>query len=279
MPERGVVARLCSGVAMALVVTLAIAGCSRLSFVKPDLSRGGYKQVAPDIRMTPDSYDSSAAIARTAVQQGQLALAQGDLAAATKASEQAVRAAPNLASSQTLAALVAERHGEQAKAGAHYRRAVELAPQQGGMHNNYGTWLCSNGRARESLEWFEQALADPGYPTPAVALANAGACADRAGDAALSVRYLVRALELDPVNPVALGAMAEYEFRTGEAFKARAFSQRRLAAAPADARSLVLASQIEEKLGDKDAAAVYVQRLRAEFPGTPGSGTGDNGKQ
>lgn len=279
MRDNRFAARMGSGVVVALVAMLAIAGCSRLSFIKPDLGRGSYTQVAPEIRMTPDRYDSKAAIARAAVQKGQLALAQGDLAAATEASGQAVRAAPELASSQTLAALVAERHGQQAKAGAHYRRAVELAPQQGGMHNNYGTWLCSNGRARESLEWFDHALADPAYPTPAVALANAGACANQAGDAALAVRYLVRALELDPVNPVALGAMAEHEFRTGEAFRARAFSQRRLAAAPADARSLMLASQIEEKLGDRDAAAVYVQRLRAEFPGTPGSGTGDNGKR
>src|SRR3546814_20433103 len=72
---------------------------------------------------------------------------------------------------------------------------------------------------------------------------------------------LVRsALALDPQIPVALAAMAEQEFRAGRAFQARAFSQRRLAAAPADARSLLLASQIEEKLGDKDAAARYVQR-------------------
>jgi type IV pilus assembly protein PilF len=146
------------------------------------------------------------------------------------------------------------------------------------MQNNYGTWLCSNGRARESLEWFDRALADPGYRTPAVALANAGACADEAGLGELAGLYLERAIELEPANPVALGVMAQREFRAGDAFRARAFSQRRLAAAPADRHALVLASQIEEKLGDKEAAAGYVQRLRTEFP-TSGSGTGDNGKR
>jgi len=44
----------------------------------------------------------------------------------------------------------------------------------------------------------------------------------------------------------------------------------------------MLASQIEEKLGDRSAAARYVQRLRAEFPDAQdarNSGTGDGGKR
>jgi type IV pilus assembly protein PilF len=45
-----------------------------------------------------------------------------------------------------------------------------------------------------------------------------------------------------------------------------AFTERRLAAAPANAAVLQLAAGIEEKLGDKAAASRYVQRLRAEFP-------------
>ena len=109
-------------------------------------------------------------------------------------------------------------------------------------------------------------------------MANAGACAGDAGLSELAAVYLDRALELDPTNPVALGAMAQREFRSGDAFRARAFSERRLAAAPADRSALLLASQIEEKLGDREAAAGYVRRLRAEFPGPPGFGTGDNGK-
>ena len=47
--------------------------------------------------------------------------------------------------------------------------------------------------------------------------------------------------------------------------------------APADARALQLASQIEHKLGDTAAAARYVRRLGEEFPGavpgTPGGST------
>ena len=236
------------------------------------------ERTAPEVRMTPDSYDSPAAKARLLVQQGQSALAQGDLAEAGKSAAKAIKVAPEDPTAHTLSAIVAERSGDSAKAGNAYRRAVDLAPGQGGVANNYGTWLCGNGRARESLEWFDRALSDPGYRTPSVAMANAGACAADAGDDVQAARYLAAALQLDPENPVALAAMAEREFRVGDAFRARAFSQRRLAAAPADRRSLVLASQIEGKLGDTVAAERYVQRMRAEFPATPPSVTGENGK-
>ncbi len=61
-------------------------------------------------------------------------------------------------------------------------------------------------------------------------------------------------------------AMADSEYRAGHYFEARAFSERRLAAAPASPHVLQLASQIEQKLGDTAAAARYVQRIGAEFP-------------
>ncbi|HEX5755503.1 MAG TPA: type IV pilus biogenesis/stability protein PilW [Arenimonas sp.] len=264
---------------VSLIAITTLAGCSRLSFIKPDYSRNDFRRTAAELDVSTDTRDKNAIAQRLALQQGQLAFTRGDLAVARKAAEQVLAAAPASASAHTLRAVVADREGQPELAGDHYRRAVELAPHEGGMHNNYGTWLCANGRADESLEWFEQALADRNYGTPAAALANAGACADKAGEGKRAVRYLEAALELEPDNPVALAAMAEHEFRAGRAFRARAFSQRRLAAAPANASSLLLASQIEQKLGDTEAAAGYVQRLRAEFPDSSGSGTGEDGKR
>jgi type IV pilus assembly protein PilF len=211
------------------------------------------------------------------VRHGQHQLALGDLDAAGNAAGQALDLDPDSAAAHTLMALVADRRDEPDTAGEHYRRAVELAPMQGGMLNNYGTWLCQNGQPAESIEWFRRALSAPGYATPARAAANAGSCAQRAGDTELARRFLEAALEMDPRNPVALYALASLEFHGGDAFHARAFSQRRLAAAPATADALRLASQIEEKLGDKEAAARYVQRLRAEFPDASGSGIGEDG--
>lgn len=273
-PERGAGEGVRWG-ACVLVVLVAV-GCSRLTFIKPDLGRGDFERTAPELDIQTDPRHDGA---RISLQQAQAAFSAGRLEEAARFADQSIQQNPDSAAAHTLRAVVADHRGEVERAGEHYRRAVELAPHQGGMFNNYGTWLCANGRAEESLGWFQRALADPNYPRRSTAMANAGACAMDAGQAEQGAKLLEAALEKDPVNPVALSAMARYEFNAGRAFQARAFSQRRLAAAPADAASLLLASQIETKLGDKEAADRYVQRLRAEFPATSGSGTGDDGKR
>ena len=84
-------------------------------------------------------------------------------------------------------------------------------------------------------------------------------------------------IRLGAYAAVALGAMARVAFRTGQYMDARAFSQRALAAGGVDPAALLLASQIEQKLGDTAASARYVRRLRDEFPdavpGVPGDTT------
>lgn len=262
-----------------LATVLLAAGCSKLTFIRQDRGRGDFVRTAPDLNIQTDPLESGAAKAKLAIRRGQRYLTAGDLQHAADAADEALELDPDSAAAHTLAALVAGRSGKAEQAGQHYRKAVELAPAMGGMLNNYGTWLCHNGRPADSLQWFDQALTDRSYATPAVAMANAGVCAADAGLSERSGLYLQVALELDPENPLALEAMAEREFRAGRAFHARAFSQRRLAAAQPTAKALWLASQIETKLGDTEAAARYVQRMKTEFPEAADSGSGDDGRQ
>src|SRR3546814_6712665 len=86
------------------------------------------------------------------------------------------------------------------RAGGYYARAAELAPEQGTALNNYGAWLCGNGRAAESLAWIDRALADPIYRQRASALANAGSCALKAGQTA-HVRSAEHTSELQSLMP------------------------------------------------------------------------------
>ena len=257
------------GMSRGLLVVLALcvlAGCSKLSFVRQDTSRGEFTRTSPEVELRGSDREGALAL-QLALREGQDALRAGDLDAAAKAAREALRRGERSPGAHTLAALVADRRGDARTAGTHYRRAVELAPTQGGMHNNFGTWLCTNGREAESLQWFESAASIPGYGNAAGALANAGECAQRAGMDEEAGRYLEAALERDPATPGALAALAEREYRAGNHMRARAFVQRRLDAAPADASTLLLASQIETSLGDSRAAARYVRRMREEFPG------------
>ncbi|WP_425501565.1 type IV pilus biogenesis/stability protein PilW [Pseudoxanthomonas kalamensis] len=263
---------------MLLVVALLAAGCSRLTFIRPSPKIESFEPPKSEYNVQ----DSEATQQRLAVQE-RLALAtqrlrSGDLDTAEREARTVLKESPDSADAYTLLAIIEERRGNAERAGEHYKRAAELAPRQGGALNNYGAWLCANGYPAESLLWFDRALATPNYPTPAAALANAGSCALDSGQAERAERDLRGALGLDSQNAVALAAMAGLKYRQGQYLDARAFSQRRLAAAPANPETLRLAAEIEEKLGDKAAASRYFDRLRTEFPDAGAASTGESAR-
>ncbi|MGJ7901454.1 type IV pilus biogenesis/stability protein PilW [Lysobacter sp. 1R34A] len=266
-------------IALLTVVVLAASACNRLSFIRPNMERKGFKQTAVEYDVGDKrgrSGGEASALGR--IQSAQSHLIAGDRDKARSEIKQALQFDPKSAEAYSLLAVMAEQDGNNTQAGAHYRKAAELAPDRGAALNNYGVWLCANNRASEAMSWFDKALTDPRYGTPAVALANSGACADKLGQGERADRDLRLALTLDPTNAMALSAMAKRQLRLGNAFEARAFSERRLAVEPITAEALMTASQIEQKLGDTAAAARYVQRMRAEFPDAQGSGTGDGGR-
>lgn len=258
--------RLLERIALVVLVTFAVGSCSRLTFVKPKLKRHNYQQVAPDFNVRDDPHDAQRVAAFDHVAVAEQQLGAGRLDEAQAEAQAALKADPKSPDAYGLMGMIAEQRGNKAAAGGYYAKAVALAPTRGTALNNYGAWLCGNGRAAESLALFDRAVGDPEYNTPADAMANAGSCALTAGQDQVAARALQGALQIDPANVGALAAMARLQFRQGNYLQARAFSERRLAVAPASVTVLQLASQIEQKLGDTAAAARYVQRIGQEFP-------------
>ncbi|MDH5821457.1 type IV pilus biogenesis/stability protein PilW [Luteimonas sp. RD2P54] len=253
-------------VAAALVLALSSAACSRLSFVKPSAKRGDSEQIAPryEFRGTPESRQRSET--RLQVARAARALRGGEVDAAERELRAALGDDPDNIDALTMLAVIESSRGRRQQAGELYARVAGLAPHLGGALENYGAWLCANGRPAEGMAHLDRAIAAPGYQDRASALAHAGACAEAAGQPERVERDLRAALQLQPANPTALSAMAQYQYRRGRFLEARAFSQRRLAAAPATAEVLLIASQIEDRLGDTAAAERYRQRLGREFP-------------
>jgi len=257
------------------LLSLAAAGCSRLTFIKanPKVKDVEY---APAYEFKQTSKGKRNEDARNYVLLAQNSLQSGQYDQAEQKLREALRVDPKSADAYVMFGVLEEQRGRGAQAGGYYAKAAELAPGDGVALNNYGAWLCGNGRAGESLPWFDRALADQTYMQRASALANAGACALKAGDAAHAEPNLRAALQLEDDNAVALQAMADYQYRSGRYMEARAFSERRLAAESASRESLQLAAQIEDKLGDKAAAARYVQRLKTEFPQAQAAQSGES---
>ncbi len=256
---------------LGIVAMLLAAGCSkleRLSIVKPTAERGDWTQVAPKYEVSDKGRKAAPMAAVQLLASATEAYRAGKPDLAAQQARQALKADPKLADAHTLLAAIASAQGDAATAGKHYQQALALAPDTGAYANNYGTWLCANGRAAESLGWFDQALADPQYPTRAAALANAGTCANRAGMPDRAEASWRQALALDPGEMQSLAGMATLQFARNQYLDARAFAERWLAIAPSDAEGLQLASRIEQKLGDNVAAQRYLSRLQATSPGT-----------
>lgn len=170
------------------------------------------------------------------------------------------------APAHTLLGVLYETIGQRDQAEREYRLAVDYDSEDGDVNNNYAVFLCSQNKGREAEKYFQVAMKDPFYDTPAVVYRNAGQCALGMNDLDKAEQYLRQSLEYDAGFAAALLPTASVYFRKGEFLRARAFLQRYESAAASDAQSLYLGYQIEEALGDKAALDRYRRDLLDRYP-------------
>lgn len=193
-------------------------------------------------------------------------LQQGKYDLALAKLEKALEQDPSLPSAHNVIAVLHERLNQPDLAERHYRRALSLAPDDAGTHNNYGRFLCMQNRLREAEEQFLVALKNPLYQTPEVARTNAGICALRVPDKAKAEEHFRSALKANPHYREALIEMAKLSLEQENYMLARAYLQRYLEVGPKSAESLWLGVRIERKLGNRSAAASYALLLKSNFP-------------
>lgn len=210
--------------------------------------------------------DKNKRAAELQVQLAQEYLKRGSLEVARDKLVRALKLDPYSAQAHTVSGFLNETIQDYPQAELHYRRAVELRPKDGDMSNNFASFLCRRGRYEEAEMMFRQALADPFYKTPEVALANAGICAKDSGNLELAESYLRDALARQANYPGALLPMASVLHARGDFLRARAFMQRYEVEQPNNPEALYLGYQIETALGDKRSAEDYRRRLSSGFP-------------
>jgi type IV pilus assembly protein PilF len=122
---------------------------------------------------------------------------------------QAVAADPSYAPAYGMTGLVYMSLGENDKADDSFRRALALTPADSDLNNNYGWFLCQTGREQASIAFFNNAIKDSLYQTPARPLHNAGICSLRVGDERAAESFFLRSFQLDAGNAVAMYQLAE----------------------------------------------------------------------
>ena len=207
--------------------------------------------------------------AKIYVDMGMAYMRDGRFAIALKKLKKAIEVDDDYPQAHNVIALLYERLGNATLAGKHYEEAVKLDSQDPYIRNARGSYYCKQDRLDDAETDFQKALANPLYPTPWVALTNAGLCRERAGELTKAETYYRRALTANPKYPTALYQMAKISLEQKNDFSARAYLERYHSEIKPSAASLLLGIKIERKLRDMAMADEYRSRLMNEFPDAP----------
>lgn len=193
--------------------------------------------------------------------------AEGQWNTALDEVKQALAASPDLPQALNLRGLIHAELGEDQLAEESYRRALQVAPNDGDVMHNYGWFLCARQRYGEAEAFFQRAVAMPQYRTPSRTLLVQGVCEARSGRLDQAEATLKRAYELDAGNPATAMNLADVLLRRGEYERAR-FYVRRVNNNPElrNAESLWLAARIERRLGNPQGVRDLGDQLRSRYP-------------
>jgi type IV pilus assembly protein PilF len=158
---------------------------------------------------------------------------------------------------------------EDAQARAAFERALDLAPNDPDVLNNYGWFLCLRGESARGMEFLRRVQADTLYTTPEKAFLNAGLCARINGRNDEAEDYLRRAVAFRPDLAGALYNLAEILFEKGNLKEAEVYLNRYMRLGEPTLSGLILGVKIARAQGDKVAEDSMSQQLRRRFPDAP----------
>ena len=147
-----------------------------------------------------------------------------------------------------------------------FQRSIRLDLKRAEYRNNYGIFLCDQGRTKEAIAQFVAAAENKFYRTPEFALDNAGVCALGARQYVEADTYLRSAIRMNPNFPPSLLHMAELKLKSGDAELADAYYSRFLSLGRQSPRSLATGIEVKRAVGDGSAADNYAQQLITNFP-------------
>ncbi|WP_338062296.1 type IV pilus biogenesis/stability protein PilW [Vibrio variabilis] len=136
--------------------------------------------------------------------------------------EKALAFAPKYYRSHLSMAYYFEAVGQFEQASDTYQTALKVAPSNGEVYHNYGTFLCKRGNYDLAETMLIAATEQPNYYQIAESYENAGLCALKAEQPTDARTFFEKSLEHDPYRPNATIQLAAIEVDAGDYNKARA---------------------------------------------------------
>lgn len=193
-------------------------------------------------------------------------LEAGQNAVALDEIKQAIAIDPSLADAYHVRALIYMNMNERALADDSFRTAVSMRANDGDLLNNYGWFLCQEGRYADAVPMLQRAASAPSAGGAVKPLISLGACELRRGNSAEAEQNLKAALGYDHNNPVANTNLALVYYRRGDFAQARQYAQRVNSSQYVSAQSLWLGARIAHRQGDSRTQDALGAQLRSRFP-------------
>ncbi|MGZ8191208.1 MAG: type IV pilus biogenesis/stability protein PilW [Methylococcaceae bacterium] len=147
-----------------------------------------------------------------------------------------------------------------------YETALKLTPDDLGVQNNFGRFLCEHGETQKGMELLNQAATNPLNEKQWLALTNAGRCQLTMGQEQKGKAYFKQALQLNDTYAPALLEMQKISYQNGEYWPAKGYLQKYLSVADHTSETLWYAIHTERALGNNDLANEYQNLLLEKFP-------------
>ena len=155
-------------------------------------------------------FDPQAAAA-TRVKLALVYLQKNNMQQAKENIEKALQYQPDDADIYRVFAYYYQRVNEEGKAEALYKKSLSLDSKNPDTYNNYGTFLCKQGRYQEAEQAFLTALQQSSYSAVANTYENAGMCSEKAGEADKALYYYQYALSHNPNKSYLLLTLARLQ--------------------------------------------------------------------
>lgn len=163
-------------------------------------------------------------------------------------------------------AFLYEKLNQYDNAKSHYETALDLDPNELGVQNNLGRFLCEHGELERGMELLSQASSNPINDRQWLALTNAGRCQLGMGQKQQAENYFRQALQFNSSYAPALLEMQKIAYEKGDFWAAKGFLQRYLGVAEHTSETLWFAAQAERALGNKELAKQYKKLLMEKYP-------------
>ncbi|WP_333876809.1 type IV pilus biogenesis/stability protein PilW [Methylobacter sp.] len=179
---------------------------------------------------------------------------------------QAVRNNSDNAQAHNALAFLYEKLNQPDNAKEHYQTALDLAPDDLSVRNNFGRFLCEHKAFEQGMDLLSEASSNPLNDRQWLALTNAGRCALSIGQKQQAENYFRQALQLNNAYAPALSEMQKIAYHNGDFWAAKGFLQRYLGVAEHTPETLWFAAQTERVIGNRELAREYKHLLLEKFP-------------